>query len=920
MPSTPFRYTAMAGALLCALPLLATAAAATTPALPKGVTQGPSVEGITEYRLPNGLTVLLFPDASKPTITVNMTYLVGSRHENYGESGMAHLLEHLLFKGAPGYTDITKQFAARGMRFNGTTSVDRTNYFQSFKADEANLKWSIGMEAARMTKSFVAKKDLDSEMTVVRNEFESGENNPGNVLFKTLNNVAFDWQGSGRSTIGNRSDIENVRIENLQAFYRTYYQPDNAVLLVAGKFDPAKTLGMISQSFAAIPKPKRSLPVFWTVEPAQDGERSFTVRRKGDYQMVFLGYKSPSALHADRPALSVLAGILGDMPNGRLHKQLVASGKAVQVFAFGMSAYSPGLQVLGAVVKKDEPIEPVRDALIEAAESFTKAAPSAEEVTRIQRNAANDIENVLNDHERIGVALSEAIALGDWRLFFYQRDELAKVTPEQVAGAASRYFKRSNRVVGNFLPDDQPERVQIAAAPTASSILQGYEGKAALRAGEDFAPTTDNIDARTQHTTIGGLKVALLPKQTRGATVSVRLALHWGDRNSLSGKRSVGNLADGMLTRGTSRFTRQQLADEMQKLKISGGIYSFQTTREHLPAALRLVGHILKEPSFPAAELEELRKLMIVSAEAGRSEPGAVAARAKELHFNKYPKDDVRAATTIDEDIEGYKAVTLAEVQAYHRDFYGASQGEMAIVGDFDPAEASKVTQEVFGEWKSRAPYQRMPAENFAAEAKSETLNIPDKENAVYSARVNMDLRTDDPDYPALCMANFIFGQSGLKSRLMDRVRQKDGLSYGAGSGIWVSDLDRTANFSINAIAAPQNLAKIDAAVREELARAIKSGFTAEEVNDARKGILELAVQYRSQDNYVAGHWTDSLYLKRSFAWDKAIEEKIAKLTPAQVSAAFAKAVDPAAMSVFMAGDTAKAAGGGAKAAGSPAP
>jgi zinc protease len=272
-----------------------TARAAAKP-LPAGVTRITEVEGITEYRLANGLKVLLFPDQSKPTVTVNVTYLVGSRFENYGETGMAHLLEHLMFKGTPGHPHIDQDFNSRGMRFNGSTWLDRTNYFEIFKASEDNLAWAIGMEADRMVHSFIARKDLDSEMTVVRNEYEQGENSPFSVLLKRMQSVAYDWHSYGRSTIGNRSDIENVPIAKLQAFYRMYYQPDNAVLLVAGKFDEAKTLALIAKDFGAIPKPTRTLPVFYTVEPTQDGERTFTVRRKGDVQVTTT--PTPSASRA----------------------------------------------------------------------------------------------------------------------------------------------------------------------------------------------------------------------------------------------------------------------------------------------------------------------------------------------------------------------------------------------------------------------------------------------------------------------------------------------------------------------------------------------------------------------------------------------------------------------------------------------
>src|SRR5215471_19677229 len=215
--------------------------------LPQGVERVTSVEGITEYRLQNGLRVLLFPDLSKATVTVNITYLVGSMHENYGETGMAHLLEHMVFKGTPKHSNIPKELQDHGSQPNGTTSYDRTNYFETFQATDANLDWALDLEADRMVNSFIAKKDLDSEMTVVRNEFESGENSPFAVVLKRMQSIAYDWHSYGRSTIGNRSDIENVDIAHLQAFYRLYYQPDNAVLLIAGKFDADKALALVAR-------------------------------------------------------------------------------------------------------------------------------------------------------------------------------------------------------------------------------------------------------------------------------------------------------------------------------------------------------------------------------------------------------------------------------------------------------------------------------------------------------------------------------------------------------------------------------------------------------------------------------------------------------------------------------------------------
>ena len=446
------------------------------PKLPKGITKVTSVEGITEYRVEsNGLKVLLFPDQSKATTTVNITYLVGSRMENYGETGMAHLLEHMMFKGTPKHPHIDQEFNQRGARFNGTTSMDRTNYYEIAQASDDNLAWAIELEADRMVHSNIARKDLDSEMTVVRNEYEQGENSPFSVLLKRMQSVMYDWHAYGRATIGNKSDIENVKIENLQAFYRLYYQPDNAVLLIAGKFDEARALALIAKHFEPIPRPKRKLPPFWTVEPTQDGERTFMVRRKGDIQAVILGYHVPSNLHDDSDGLGFASYVLGQVPSGRLHKALVEKGLAAQVFSFPLMGMDPGMMFFGAVVKKGDDVEPVRAELTKIVEGFAASPPDEQEMARAKQTFANQAEKTLANSESVGVQMSEYIGLGDWRLFFQGRDAAMKVTAQQVQDVAKKYFVRDNRTTGIFMPEDNPQRAGDPRGADGRRSVEGFQ-------------------------------------------------------------------------------------------------------------------------------------------------------------------------------------------------------------------------------------------------------------------------------------------------------------------------------------------------------------------------------------------------------------------------------------------------------------
>ncbi len=902
--------------LLGSLPVRALAQGAAAPALPAGVERVTSVEGITEYRLANGLRVLLFPDQTKQTITVNITYLVGSRHENYGETGMAHLLEHLVFKGTPNHQNIPQELTQHGAQPNGTTSFDRTNYFETFAATDENLDWALDLEADRMVNSFIAKKDLDSEMTVVRNEFERGENSPSGILFQRIFSTAYLWHNYGKSTIGAKSDLENVPIDRLQAFYRKYYQPDNAVLMVAGKFDLNRTLGVIATKFGAIKKPERVLAPIYTVEPTQDGERSVTVRRTGDTQYVMCGYHIPPGIHSDYAAVNVMSQVLGDTPAGRLHKSLVEAKKASSAFAFSLQQHDGSLIVFGAEVRKEDSVDAARDELVRTVESFAASAPTAEEVDRAKTAIVKNIELTLNDANRVGLSLSEYIAMGDWRLFFINRDRVKAVTPADVQRVAAAYLKTSNRTTGLFIPTDKPDRSDIPVRPDITAIVKDYKGQAAIAEGEAFDPSPANIQSRTTLDELpGGLKLTFLPKKTRGGIVNVNLTLRFGDEKSLMGKATAAEFAGQMLMRGTAKHSRQQIKDEFDRLKsrvfVGGGatsaFASIEVPRENLAAVMRLVAEILREPAFPATEFDLLKEESLAGSESQRSEPQAIAVNYLGRTLNPYPKGDVRYVETLDEEIASTKATTVEDAKAFHRDFYGASFGELAAIGDFDPKELKALVTELFGGWKSPKGYTRVPTPFIAVAGADKVFETPDKANAVFLAAQVLELRDDDPDYPAMVLGAYMLGGGFLNSRLAVRIRQKEGLSYGVGAGLSAGSLDRRGQFTANAIYAPQNVAKLEAAFREEIDKALKDGFSAEEIAAAKSGWLQSRQVQRANDGGLTGRLNNYRYLGRTIMWDADLEAKVSALTPEQISAAMRKFLDPSKFVIVKAGDYAKA-------------
>jgi zinc protease len=895
-------------------PTLTAAAQTGTAALPQGVERVTSVEGITEYRLKNGLRVLMFPDPTKQTMTVNITYLVGSATENYGETGMAHLLEHMVFKGTPKHTNVPAELTAHGARPNGTTWTDRTNYFETFAATDENLNWALDLESDRMINSFIAKKDLDSEMTVVRNEFELGENSPFNVLLERTMAASFIWHNYGKTTIGARSDIENVPIERLQAFYHNYYQPDNAVLTIAGKFDEAKTLALVDKYFSPIPRPTRTLQKIYTVEPTQDGERSVTLRRTGDTQLVQALYHVPAGSHPDFAAVEIIAQVLGDTPSGRLHKALVETKKASSIFGFDFQWHDPTLAIFGAEVRQGDSLDAARDALLQTVESIGTNTPTKEEVERARGQLLKNIDLSLNNTDQVGLALSEFIGAGDWRLFFLYRDRLRKVTPEEVSQVATKYFKPANRTLGLFIPTPKPDRAEIPATPDLMAALKDYKGDATMATGEAFDPSPANIETRTVRADAGGIKLALLPKKTRGGKVVAQMTLRYGDEKSLMNRSTAASLAGAMLMRGTAKHTRQQIQDELDRLKARAFVFggatqafvSIETTRENLPAVMRLVAEILREPAFPANEFDLLKQENLAGIEQQKSEPTQIAFTAFNRTLNPYSKGDVRYVSTPEEDIAEINAATLDQAKQFYKDFYGASNGQLTVVGDFDDKEIAKLATDLFSDWKSPRPFARVPTLFKDVAPLNQSFPTPDKANAFFLAGFNLSMRDDNPDYPALVLGNYMFGGGFLNSRLAARIRQKEGLSYGVGSSFNASALDEAGRFMANAIYAPQNVDKLEAAFKEEVARMLKDGFTAEEVEAAKSGWLQSRQVSRAQDNELAGRLNNYLFLSRTLKWDADLEARIRALTPEQINAAMRRHINPSKITIIKAGDFAK--------------
>ncbi|HEY2375883.1 MAG TPA: pitrilysin family protein [Gemmatimonadaceae bacterium] len=915
MPSTHVLRTLAAAAGVVVL--TSSSAFAQAPAAGSSLVKGPSVEGITEYRLTNGLRVLLFPDKSKPQTTVNITYLVGSRHEGYGETGMAHLLEHMQFKGTPRHRHPSDEITQHGATFDATTSFDRTNYFETFTAADSNLAWALDLEADRMTNSFVAREDLDKEMPVVRNEFEKGEDSPFIVTLKRVLGSAYLFHAYSHLPIGAQSDIENVPIEKLQAFYHEHYQPDNAILMIAGNFDDQRALALVQEKFSPIPRPTRVLDQTYTVEPTQDGERMAAIRRTGSAQLVMSFYHVPAGTHPDFPAIDVLTRVLGDPASGRLQKALVETKKASTIQADNLQQHDPGGLFLAALLQKTQSIDSAEAAIFSVAtEIATTKPPTSEEVERAKTQVLKGFELAPTNTGRFGLELSEWMAMGDWRLFFYHRDQVKRVTVQDVQRVASTYLKESNRTVGLFIPTEKPDRTEIAAAPSADSLLKGYRSSVIVATGESFDPSPTNIESRLHRSALkSGLRLALLPKKNRGEAVSALVSLRIGNEKALTNRGMLPNLTAQMLMRGTKSLNRQQLTDSLNKLTakvaVSMGTVgnvraTIETTRPNFAATLKLVADMLRQPAFDATEFEQVQREAVAGVEAQRGEPVMLGQITFAREIGRYQKGHPRYVPMPEEQIEAYKAATIADVRKFYTELYGASTGELVVVGDFDDAEIARVAADAFGGWKSATAFKSIPVTLVATSTGKRTVETPDKANALFVAGETFQMKDTDPDYAALLLINYMLGENPLDSRLPARIRVKEGLSYAVQSALNVSALDRAGQWVALAISNPSNADKVSTAFFDEMSKLVKEGFSADEVEKGKVTYLQRRSMARVNDLALAGQLANGLYLGRTMTFDGTIEQKIKALTANEVNAALRRLFDPAKMTVVMAGDFSK--------------
>lgn len=866
-----------------------------------------TVEGIKEYSLNNGLRILLIPDASQSNVVTNIVYHVGSKHEGYGEKGMAHLLEHMLFKSTSKLGDIKSLLSEKGGQANGTTWYDRTNYYEIFPASDENVRWSIEMEADRMINATLKQEDLDKEFSVVRNEFEIGENNPSGNLMEKVISASYLWHNYGNSTIGSKEDIERVKTPQLRRFYEKYYQPDNAVLIIGGKFDEAKALEYIGQYFSAIPRPERVLDEITTVEPAQDGEKFVEVKRAGDSKNVGVSYHTASYGDKDFAALQALGYILTNDPSGYLYKSLVETKNVASLWQYAPQVRDAGFMYFGFEVPNSNDLDKVTAVVRQELDKISGIIYTQEDVNRAKAALLKYYENAQNNTIGYVIGLTEIIGSGDYRLGFLYRDNLENLTLADIQRVARRYFMANNRTVGVFVPSKDEVRVQPdeLLAADLKALTENYKGK---EPGNEVAPFEASIAHLKKNYSEGkisnGLKYGVVKKEIKGNKVIATIQLNVSNEKDLQGKQTVGELTAALMSAGTQSMTKEQIKDKLDQLKssvyfsFSGqslniSINSYENTFDE---AMELVRQMITEPVFPQSELEKTVLEYTTYYEGQLNDPQALAFTEISRLTSKYPKGSMFYTASYQENIEELKRVKQSELVAFYKNILGANNGYASVIGLKDDKKVESILEKTFGKWNSASKFVKAYPTFTETTNEKKVINIADKENATAVGMINLKINKSNPDYPALIFANEILGSGGfLTARIPTRLREKEGISYGAGSFVDAptDSKNEVGSWGWFAFLNPTKRDQVETAVVDEISKILKDGVTEEEMKTNLTSWKNSRQTNLGNDNYLLQLSQVYLLYGESFDEFDKLNTAIEKLSVQDVNKVLKKYLDP---------------------------
>lgn len=823
--------------------------------------------GIEEYLYqPNGMNVLLLQDNASPVVTVQIVYRVGSKNEVLGNTGSTHLLEHLMFKGTTNFNkkngnDITNALQNTGAQLNATTWYDRTNYFETLPSDKIGL--ALQIEADRMRNSLLLKEDKDAEMTVVRNEFERDENDPNRLLDKEIWSAAYIAHPYHHSTIGWKSDIEKAPIEVLRNFYNTYYWPDNATLTIIGDFQKENVFLLIEKYFGKITRAPNVMPQPYTDEPQQYGPRKIIVKKPGELGVINKAYKIPGALHEDLPALNVLGEIIGSGPSAILNKTFVDSRLGIYAFATASNFKEVNLFTIGVGFPITSKHDYIDAKISEVIAKIQKDGVTQDDVNRVVAQISAQTILGRDGSGVIASGLNKAIAVGDWTDYVTGVDRLKKVTPADVLRVAQKYLVEDQSTTAYFIPkqsgnnagQDEAKANNFMAengpfyyrdqkhdqAEESSNVFSAEQNKSEkVLAVKDDNAIEKKASSYTREKVTGIDVVSVKTSAKDFVTVAASISL--GNFANENNNTMIPSLTTAMLAKGTMLNDKFKFSEKLQKLGVNLNVgasttkinIGFKCLKKDLDQVIALLAEELRFPLFDKTEFENLKQQFIGNTKQGLNDPNTRGSIA--LAQAIYPKENPNYSVTIEEDLANIKNASLEDLKAFHKKYFGPVSMHLVIVGDTEGTNLNASLKKSFKNWNSGIAETLKFEEVVKSTSKTEVITIAEKPSAELFIGQYTGLKRADADYIPFYIANYTLG-AGFAGRLMQTVRDKDGLTYSISSSLG-GNITTGGYWFVNASFNPTLFQKGLDATMVQVDKWVKDGITEKELENKKTNLI----------------------------------------------------------------------------------
>lgn len=853
--------------------------------------------GLTSYRLDNGFKIILIPFPSANNTRVELLVKSGSKLEGYGETGMAHLLEHMLFKGAGKRKNIKDDLTKLGASYNGTTSADRTNYFESVESDPLKVDELIRIEADRFIRAQFTAADLASEMTVVRNELENSERDPSRVVFSALAKSGFNWHGYARSTIGARSDIEGASFAALQAFHRKHYRPDNAALIVSGNFDKARVLSLASQLFSVAKNPSSDRPADWTLESPEAATHKTELFLSVGTTVVASAWKLPGVKERDAHALELAADSICDAEWGSLRKDIVLNRK-LAVSASCFTWEQPDYSRFMAFSRADQNAnaDEISQAVIQHIQEAAARGVSQESLERARLSALNEFEKALDSHESVAALVSQSETAGDWRLFLWTRDVIRSVTLEEANAALKKWVVPFNRSDVLLRHADKATPLEFPKPTQALQRVTGQVWPSILTSADPAPKSLLEISKATLRFDLDGQRAqaALITRKTQGDKVWFVMENDYGNFANLKNRKTACDAASALMKFGGNGFDRDALSARMEKLQATwqlnlSGI-GLDVPRANFAEAFQTLFSVWANPSLPVQEFERHKAAQMAAYQAALKDPIRVADSEVRLRFDNYPDGHANKPKSLTASMEDVKNLSYEETLRCARDFANVSHARIGAVGNLTVADVKEVWAKTGALKLSSQAYERVPMPIAPASVNVTPIKVvmPDTTKAMVVGTAVVPIRKNSDDFAALQLAVYAMGGNS-SSLIWTQLREVQGLAYSSGMQLASSAFDDRSTVMLYATSSSGNADKALSSLKSVLASVLEQGFSADQIAQAKAAWAQRRKSTLGDESGFARKLVEGLYDAYDFEAIAKLDDKISTLDHSQATAAIKK-------------------------------